>query len=86
MNYYRFCMKVGHTIGHKNYYTTERELLGCYFAVKKCEFYLLGNEYALYTDHEQLKLLPTFRNLVKNRFRWIEYFESMNIKMFRSSH
>lgn len=28
----------------KNYSTTDKELLACYFAVKKCEFYLLGNE------------------------------------------
>jgi len=70
------------TKAEKNYCTTDKELLGCYFAVKKCEFYLLGNEYALYTDHEPLIHLRTFRNLVKKRFRWIEYLESMNVKIF----
>ena len=70
------------TKAEKNYCTTDKELLGCYFAVKKCEFYLLGNEYALYTDHEPLIHLRTFRNLVKNRLQWIEYLESMNVKMF----
>ena len=58
----------------KNYCTTDKELLGCYFAVKKCEFYLLGNEYALYTDHEPLIHLRTFHNIVKKRFRWIRIF------------
>ena len=63
-------------------YYRHKELLGCYFAVKKCEFYLLGNEYALYTDHEPLIYLRTFHNIVKKRFRWIEYLESMNVKVF----
>ena len=31
------------TQAEKNYCTTDKELLGCYFAVKKCDFYLLGN-------------------------------------------
>ena len=43
------------TKAEKNYCTTDKELLGCYFAVQKCEFYLLGNEYAVYTDHEPLE-------------------------------
>ena len=63
-----------------------QRVVECFFAVKKCEFYLLGNEYTLYTDHEPLIHLQTFRNLVKNRFRWIEYLESMNVKIFKSSH
>ena len=57
-------------------------MLGCYFAVQKCEFYLLGNEYAVYTDHEPLINLRTFRSIVNKRFRWIAYLESMNVKVF----
>ena len=70
------------TKAEKNYCTTDKELLGCYVAVKKCEFYLMGHEFALYTDHEPLIHLRTFRNLVRKRFRWIEYLESMNVKIF----
>ena len=56
------------TKAEKNYCTTDKKLNG-YFTVKKCEFYLLGNEYALYTDHEPLIHLRTFRNLAKNHLR-----------------
>ena len=66
----------------KNYRKRDKELLGGYFAVKKCEFYLLGNEYALYTDHQPLIHFRTFRNLFNNGFRWIEYSENMNVKIF----
>ena len=53
------------TEAEKNYCTMDKELLVCFFAVEKCEFHLLGNEYALYTDLEPLIHLRTFRNLVK---------------------
>ena len=68
----------------KNYRTKDKELLSCYFLVKKCELYLLGNEYALYTDHQPLIHFRTFHNLFNNRFRWIEYLESMIVKTFCS--
>ena len=70
------------TKAEKNYATTDKELLACYFAVKKCEFYLLGNEFAVYTDHKPLIHLGTFKNIVQKRFRWIEYLESLNAKIF----
>ena len=61
---------------------TNKELLGCYFTVKKCEFHLLGNEYVTYTDNEPLIHLQMFCNLTKNRFGQNEYLQSMNVKIF----
>ena len=66
----------------KNYCMTNKELLGCCFTVKKCEFHLLGNEYVTYTDHEPLIHLQMFCDLTKNRFGQNEYLQSMNVKIF----
>ena len=34
------------------YNTTDKELLSIYFAVKNCDFYLVGNKFVVYTDHK----------------------------------
>ena len=60
------------------YCVTDKELLGVYFAVRKCEFYLIGHMFVVYTDHEPLIHLKAFRNLVEKRFRWINYLETVN--------
>ena len=49
-----------------NYCTTDKELLGCYYSVKKCEFYLLGNEYVVYVHG------PQAINLFKNFSRYCQ--------------
>ena len=63
----------------KRYCTTDRELLGIYFAVKRCEYYLLGHDFVVYTDHEPLIHLKAFKEIVNKRYRWIAYLESVNI-------
>ena len=65
----------------RNYSTTDKELLACYFAVKKYEFYILGNEFVVYSNHQSLVHLKSFRDIVNKRFRWIAYLESMNVKI-----
>ena len=45
----------------QRYSTTDKELLSIYFAVKKCEFYLVGHKFVVYTDHKPLIFLKTFR-------------------------
>ena len=62
----------------QRYSTTDKELLSIDFAVKKCEFYLVGHKFVVYTDHKQLIFLKTFRALVDKRIRWINYLENIN--------
>ena len=62
----------------KRYSTADKELLGVYFPVKKCEYYLIGHQYVVYTDHKPLVYLKAFKDTVNKRFRWIEYLESVN--------
>ena len=59
----------------QRYSITDRELLSVYFAVKKCEFYLVGHKFVIYTDHKPLILLKTFRALVHKRICWINYLQ-----------
>ena len=62
----------------KRYSTADKELLGVYFAVKKYEYYLIGHQYFVYTDHKPLIYLKAFKDIVNKRYRWIEYSESVN--------
>ena len=63
----------------RHYCTTDKELLGVSYAVKRCEYYLLGHKFVVYTDHKPPIHLRAFKELVRNRFRWIEYLESLNL-------
>ena len=49
----------------RNYSTTDEELLACYFAVKKCEFYILGNEFVVYSDHQPFSALKIISRYCK---------------------
>ena len=60
------------------YATTDLELLGVYFSVKKCEYYIVGNRFVVYTDHKPLVHLKAFKDVLHRRYRWIQYLESMN--------
>ena len=62
----------------KRYCTTDKELLAIYFAVKRCEYYLLGNKFVVYTDHQPLTHLKAFKEIINKRFRWLLYLESVN--------
>ena len=64
-----------------NYCTTDKELLAVFYSVKKCEVYVLGHAFLVYTDHKPLLYLQTFRDIVNKRFRWIQYLEEMNTKI-----
>ena len=54
------------------------KLLGIYFAVKKCKFYLIGHKFVVYTNHKSLIFLKTFKALVDKRIRRINYLENIN--------
>ena len=57
---------------------TDMKLLGIYFAVKKCKFYLIGHKFVAYTDNKSLIFLKTFKALVDKIIRRINYLENIN--------
>ena len=65
----------------QRYATADKELLTCYFATKKCEIYVLGYDFIVYTDHKPLINLKGFKDVVNRRYRWIEYLESMSVRL-----
>jgi len=62
-----------------NYCTTDKELLGLFYAVKKSEFYITDQIVIVYTDHKPLIYLLSFRDIVNKRYRWIEYIENIGV-------
>ena len=65
----------------RNYDTTNKELLACYFAVKSCAVYVIGHEFFVYTDHKPLIYLKSFREILAKRYRWIQYLEDIGTKI-----
>ena len=65
----------------RRYATIDKELLACYFAVKRSEIYLLGHEFIVYTDHKPLLSLSAFKDVLNKRFRWIQYLESLGTRL-----
>ncbi len=61
----------------RKYSVTDKELLAIFFAVKKCQVYVLGQDYVVYTDHKPLIYLNCFQDLISRRYRWIQYLEEM---------
>ena len=61
--------------------TIDKELLACYFALKRCEIYILGYAFIVYTDHKTLLCLPAFKDVLNKRFRWIQYMESLGTRL-----
>ena len=51
-----------------------------FFALKKCEIYILGYAYVIYTDHKPLTSLKSFKD-VNRRYRWIQYLEDLGAKI-----
>ena len=45
----------------QRYATIDKELLPCYFAFKRCEIYILGCVFIVYTDHKPLLCLSALR-------------------------
>ena len=41
------------------------------FSVKKCEYYLVGNRFVVYTDHKPLVHLKASKDVLHRRCRWI---------------
>ena len=69
------------TDAERRYATLDRELLGILYALKKCEIYVLGHDFLMYTDHRPLTRLKSFKDVVHRCFRWIQYLENMQAKL-----
>ena len=65
------------TYTEQRHATIDKELLACYFALKRCEIYILGYAFIVYTDHKTLLCLSAFKDVLNKRFRWIQYMESL---------
>ena len=65
----------------RRYATIDKELLACYFAVKRSEIYLLGHDFIVYTDHKPLLSLSAFKDVLNKRFRWIQFLESVGTRL-----
>ena len=53
----------------QQYATVDKELLTCFFAIKKCEIYELGYDFIVYTDHKPLINLKGFKDVANRRYR-----------------
>ena len=65
----------------QRYATADKELLACYFAIRKYEIYVLPYDFIVYTDHKPLINLKDFKDVVNRRYRWIEYLENMSERL-----
>ena len=44
----------------QRYATIDKELMACYFALKRCKIYILSYDFTVYTDHKPLSCLSAF--------------------------
>ena len=66
----------------KNYTITEREFLAAMWAMEKLEFYLIGKEFTLVTDHKALESIKTKATFGTPRImRWLSRLERFNYKI-----
>ena len=54
----------------QNYATIEKECLAIYWAIDSLQYYLLGREFRILTDHEPLKWLNEAKQNNKRLTRW----------------
>ena len=55
----------------RNYSVIDKELLAIVWSFKKFRPYLLGRKFILYTDHNPLKYLSSFKDSHNRRSRWL---------------
>ena len=65
----------------RKYAPTDQELLAVFCAVKRCYIYLYGHDFVVYTDHQPLTFLKSFKDIINKRFRWIQYLEEVGVKL-----
>jgi hypothetical protein len=65
----------------RRYSTTQKELLGIVFALKKLHFYLWGNHFTLFTDHRALTYMHTQKDMNSMLTGWQEIIWSYTFKV-----
>ena len=63
---------------HRNYTTTEKELLAVVHALDKFRTYLVGSDIVIFTDHSALKYLLTKQNAKARLIRWVLLLQEFN--------
>ncbi|KAL1290734.1 hypothetical protein AAHE18_20G150300 [Arachis hypogaea] len=66
---------------HKNYTTTEKELLAVVYAIDKFRSYLVGSKVIVYTDHAALKYLLTKQDSKPRLIRWVLLLQEFDIEI-----
>lgn len=66
---------------HRNYSTTEKEMLAVVFALEKFRSYLLGTNVIVYTDHAALRYLMTKKEAKPRLIRWILLLSEFEIEI-----
>ena len=66
---------------HRNYTTTEKELLAVVYALDKFRAYLLGAKIIIFTDHSALKYLLTKQNAKARLIRWLLLLQEFNLQI-----
>lgn len=65
-----------------NYSITEKEILASICAMDKCEYYLIGNEFTVITDHKDIESIRSKYNFGSQRIqRWNYRLERLNFKV-----
>ena len=65
----------------RKYATIDKELLACYFALKRCEIYILGYDFIVYTDHRPWLCFSAFMDVFNKIFRWNQHMESLGARL-----
>ena len=66
---------------HRNYTTTEKELLAVVYALDKFQSYLIGSDIVIFTDHSALKYLLTKQNAKARLIRWVLLLQEFNLQI-----
>ena len=65
----------------RNYTTTEQELLGVVFALKKWRCYLEGSHFLVVTDHNPNTFFDTQSTLSRRQARWSEVLAAISLQV-----
>ena len=66
---------------HRNYTTTEKELLVVVYALDKFRSYFIGSDTVIFTDHSALKYLLTKQIAKARLIRWVLLLQEFNLQI-----
>ena len=79
--YVVYCARKTLNEAHRNYTTTEKELLAVIYALDKFRAYLVGSDIVIFTDHSALKYLLTKQNAKARLIRWVILLQEFNLQI-----